>query len=1225
MEKVEAEGLFEGCEEEEEEEEEEEGYDGVVVGSGYGGSVAACRMSMAGIKVCLMEKGRQWQAHDFPTDVFKLMSAARMDYTNLGSTFGPKDALFQVSVQDDSVAVVACGLGGGSLVNAGVTIPAPIRARRNPKWPKEWEKDWEVCEASASSMLRIQSVPIMFPNAKVMKAIADEDGFEETSNDPLKLSVNFDIAEYPSNSTKFQEMGSCLACGNCLAGCPYNAKNSTDKNYLVSAVQAGCTIKTQCQVQYVVQNPDYICEKEDKVSRKKRRRWHVYLNENDYVASDFVILSGGVFGTTDILFRSQMRGLKLSERLGSGFSCNGNNVAYLAGSSAPLGAYALDKKQFTKIPFQERPGPSISSSYTSSLGFTIQSAVLPVAYPYLLFKGILTYGWPSGYWFLHGVIDKLKHVLGMKSSKAMVLNAMGYDESDGQITFDKDTNRIHFQPPLDHLLPKKIGAFQKLTKKLGGILFTSRYRSTSVHLLGGCNASSDPSQGVCNPNGQVFDTKSHNSVHPGLYVCDASLIPCSLGINPCLSIATVAEHVSRNLVTDVLKYKSDKGMVLVNNLGNAKPGSITSVKLDSHLKSMVVVKETMRGYVGGMPCTAYLKMQMNSRTRKELDRKRRLRGLSHPLLRGKVGGYVLFNAVETDKLHIVDGEVDLCEVDERTPYTQYMHYTLLLAASSGSRYILEGKKVLNPYLFGSFAWSETTTMNVTFNKVCIDSSKEDMLNLKGKLSISMIELLKCLISLEGNMKRRFVGVLLQNLFRTYISQVPRGNHRDFNPSELHQKPYPESILHEIQTEDGFIISCKQWKREKKLNPVLLINGYAFESYCLPTEPNDLVRTLLEEGHETWLLQPRLHPLNPSNDFTIEDIGRFDIPAVINKIRKLHGPLIKIHVVAHCAGGLAIHIALMGGHVSATHIASLSCTNSSMFFKLTTSSKVKMWLPLIPMSMVILGKNKILPMFKTSKASSRQRLLKSIARLVPRYERCTCDECEVLSGIFGNPFWHDNISPSMHYWLNKQNLPRLPMAGFPHLRKICNAGFIVDSNGNNSYLIHPERMALPTLYISGGRTFLVTPQTTFLASNYMKLHHPDFRHERVVVDGFGHSDLLIGEESYKKVFPHIISHIGLAEQGKNYALGNERRRHNTEALAWCGDPLEEGNRGFWGCISPLVTIWLLFLFLVMCINFFTKFEYKLPLISSAPTDDFGASLDLQLIGRTTEKMSEQSIG
>lgn len=92
----------------------------------------------------------------------------------------------------------------------------------------------------------------------------------------------------------------------------------------------------------------------------------------------FFPFSAGVFGTADILFQSQMRGLKLSGRLGSGFSCNGNNVAYLAGSSAPLSAYGLDRKHLLKIPFQERPGPSISSSFTSSLGFTIQVEASPL-------------------------------------------------------------------------------------------------------------------------------------------------------------------------------------------------------------------------------------------------------------------------------------------------------------------------------------------------------------------------------------------------------------------------------------------------------------------------------------------------------------------------------------------------------------------------------------------------------------------------------------------------------------------------------------------------------------------------------------------------------------------------------------------------------------------------------------------------------------------------------
>ena len=139
--------------------------------------------------------------------------------------------------QDDSLAAVACGLGGGSLVNAGVMIPTPIRARRNSIWPKEWEKDWEICEASASAMLNVQSIPVKFPIAKTMEEIAERE-IEESFQSPMKLSMNFSRDEQQLDSMKPKQMGSCLACGNCLSGCPYNAKNSTDKNYIDLAVQA---------------------------------------------------------------------------------------------------------------------------------------------------------------------------------------------------------------------------------------------------------------------------------------------------------------------------------------------------------------------------------------------------------------------------------------------------------------------------------------------------------------------------------------------------------------------------------------------------------------------------------------------------------------------------------------------------------------------------------------------------------------------------------------------------------------------------------------------------------------------------------------------------------------------------------------------------------------------------------------------------------------------------
>nr|XP_027067681.1 uncharacterized protein LOC113693325 [Coffea arabica] len=945
-------------------------YDAVVIGSGYGGSVAACRLAMGGLRVCLLEKGRKWEAQDFPTDTSQMLSAVRMEHRTFGVSFGPKDSLYQLQLfhswacstrvqvcrHDDSVAAMACGLGGGSLVNAGVVVPTPARTRRNPKWPKDWEKDWEVCEALASTMLRIQDVPIKFRNARIMdEAVGEETGFKNP--EPLKLTVNFDTEDQMYSSKKFGKADSCQACGNCMSGCPYNAKNSTDKTYLLSAIQAGCDIRTACEVQYVFRNLDDTSEVDEAICRRKSRRWLVFLNEFECIASDFVVLSAGVFGTTKVLFQSQMRGLILSKKLGCGLSCNGNNVAYLSRSRAPLNACGLDRKKLPEVPFEERPGPSITSSYISSLGFTIQSAVIPIAFPWLLFKGITTYGWPIGYNILDSIVHKVKHLFG-QPSQDMVLNVIGYDNGDGKLTFRKDTNEICFQPPSDPLLARKIEALQRITKKLGGILFMSRYRSTSVHLLGGCCSSSDASSGVCNSNGQVFDTLNPTTVYPGLYVCDGSLIPCSVGINPCLTIATAAEHVSKHPLQDALDYKS-KDVDFVRGKPVEKKSLVRSWKSEISRGSAVHFKETMRGHVGGLPCVAYLKLKLNARrtSEKTIGDFRE----PNPILQGKVSGHVMCSAIEMDKLHVIDGEVDLCHVDIKTPYTQYMHYRLLLAASSGSRYILEGKKVMNPFLLGLDAWKDSTTLHVVLRKISQHTSEEVMISLKGKLHISMIELLKSLFSMSGKGKMKFLHILLQSLFRTYISQVPRASQKGFTPLDPYQNSYPRSTLHEIRTEDGIIISCQQWKcnqepqRQEEGNkpfPVLLINGYATESYCLPTESNDLVRSLLHQGHETWLLQTRLLGTSSSINMTVEAIGMFDIPAAINKISELHGESVKIHVVAHCVGGLAIHIALMGGHVFYKRIASLSCTNSSMFFKLTAWSKFKLWLPLIPVSTLV---------------------------------------------------------------------------------------------------------------------------------------------------------------------------------------------------------------------------------------------------------------------------------
>ncbi|KAI0519706.1 hypothetical protein KFK09_007165 [Dendrobium nobile] len=1027
--------------------------------------------------------------------------------------------MLPIHEEGDSLAAVACGFGGGSLVNAGVLLPTPIGTRRDTRWPKDWNKDWEHFE--------------------LMTQILEEE-IEDYKPDPIKLSINFDRKEEEGiNLVGSKKLESCLACGNCLSGCPYNAKNSTDKNYLALAVEAGCVVRAEIKVHYIVKDPGEGCLYKGK---GHHRRWRVYFNDLKYISSDFVVISAGVLGTTEILLKSQRRGLGLSDRLGLRISCNGNNVAYVTRSKAPLHAYGLNKKQFSEVALHNRPGPAISVSFTSSSGFTIQSGVLPTSYPYLFFKGISTYGWPTCYWFLHGLIDKLKcSIMGLEASHVMILNVMGNDACDGRITFDDEAEKVRIIPPNDPLLPKNILALHYITRKLGSTLFMSCYRSTSVHLLGGCNAASNASLGVCNTNGKVFNQNANQvTVHEGLYVSDASLIPCSIGTIPCLTITTLSEHISQHLVDDVLKFKS----------------TVREKECIEHADDdIVLVKETMRGFIAGMPCTAHLTMNMNCRDNKGFGHESSVIEDPSSLLKGKVGGYVIFKSVKKEKLFIFS-----CAVDSRTPYTQNMHYCLTLASSSGSKYILEGKKVMNPLLLASHAWQESTTMHVTFRKIenndvkahiQHNNSSDELLSLQGELRISIFQLLRRVVGLKGKHRSKFICLLLQSLWRTYILQIPRYIKDDFNSPEV------ERLWKRIPN---------LWKPQEKIPqyPVLLLNGYSGE----------------KEGYDIWLLQPRLHPLHPSNEFTIEDIGKFDIPAVIAKIREVHGPFSRIHVIAHCVGGLAIHIALMGGHVSSSKIASLSCTNSSMFFKLSNYALVKMRLPLLPVTMAVLGRNKTLSITDSSKDEFRHTVLKQLARIIPRTERCTSDECEIFSGTFGNAFWHANISKTLHQWLSKQNVTHLPMYGFPHLRKICNAGFIIDAEGKDMYLIHSERMAMPTLYIYGRRSLLVTPETSMLGYWYMWLHQPGFQHKRVMMEGYGHSDLPIGEESYMSVFPHFISHMKMVE-------GGGRRKGREENVVYREAYYDDngGSRGFTFFICLIAIFYFFLSILSLAIEFF----------------------------------------
>lgn len=105
---------------------------------------------------------------------------------------------------------------------------------------------------------------------------------------------------------------------------------------------------------------------------------------------------------------------------------------------------------------------------------------------------------------------------------------------------------------------------------------------------------------------------------------------------------------------------------------------------------------------------------------------------------------------------------------------------------------------MNPFLFALYAWKETTTLHVTFKNVSGNGLQDEVTNLTGELKISVIELLKSLVTLEGNRKRSFACLLSRTVLRTYILQIPQQSHNDCNLPDSYHKHYPSSSVYEIK-------------------------------------------------------------------------------------------------------------------------------------------------------------------------------------------------------------------------------------------------------------------------------------------------------------------------------------------------------------------------------------------------------------------------------------------
>jgi cholesterol oxidase len=515
----------------------EQHYDWVIVGSGFGGSVSAHRLTEKGYKVLVIEKGRRFEPEDFPKTNWDLKRWM------WNPAIGLK-GIFKMSFLKHITVLHGVGVGGGSLVYAN-TLPTPKSVFfRSGSWRglADWETELAPHYATAKRMLGATPNPVMTKGDHVMKEIAEEIGREEHFH-PTEVAVFFGEPNKKVADPYFEGEGpervGCNFCGACMTGCRIGAKNTLDKNYLHLAEKYGAEVVPETEVIAVRPRDGGGYQIETKPTFAK--------GPSHVVTADRVVLAGGVMGTMPLLLKMKEdpEGLpELSNRVGDFVRSN---------SEALFGVVSPEKNMnFSK-------GVAI----TSILHTDEHSHIEPVRYgagsgffrtllaPHAPGPTVLSRLWGALKAFMRQPVRWLRALFVKDLAKqSQVLLYMRTIEGTLKMRLGKDL-RTGFRRGLvsevddpsqapQAFMQEATDLAERFADKVNGVPTTLMTETllgvpSTAHILGGACMGASAETGVIDTSHEVFN-------YPGLYVIDGSAISANPGVNPSLTITTLAER-----------------------------------------------------------------------------------------------------------------------------------------------------------------------------------------------------------------------------------------------------------------------------------------------------------------------------------------------------------------------------------------------------------------------------------------------------------------------------------------------------------------------------------------------------------------------------------------------------------------------------------------------------------------------------------------------------------
>lgn len=579
------------------------GYDVVVIGSGFGGAITACRLAQAGYRVLVLERGRRWDK----------LPAELEDQPWVWSQQHPekKNGWVDFRIFRHLAVVQGAGVGGGSQIYSGVMVNATPGLFQQG-WPAEITyAELEPYYDRVSAMLGLRRLPAeqLTPRTQLVKEAARRAGFEAQYQE-LELAISFSDqwrADLPDphgaqHSQQFlnrhgQLQGTCIHAGNCNLGCKVRAKNTLDLNYIPTAESHGAEVRPLHLVRFIQplhgNNGYEVCfDRIDPGSRSLTP---------GRVSARLVVVSAGSLGSTELLLRCRddyQTLPSLSHMLGRNWSPNGDVISlafYPHRSIRPLQGpvtssaisfldqAALNGQQF----FIQDSGYSdliinyINAEEKDPDNLFLLRMLFQRLRSFLEFaNGQLDHVMP---WFAQGR-DAANGVLALKKERQilkeflpmilehllagsidvipdeladdLLAGALGLllgepvnDLLAGFLGIDAEEKRLDLEWDISGSEPTIqaiMDMHRSLTEKTGGLFIKSplweqyRYLITT-HPLGGCNMGSSADNGVVNHEGEVFG-------HKNLYVADGAMIPRAIGANPSKTIAALAERTAARII-----------------------------------------------------------------------------------------------------------------------------------------------------------------------------------------------------------------------------------------------------------------------------------------------------------------------------------------------------------------------------------------------------------------------------------------------------------------------------------------------------------------------------------------------------------------------------------------------------------------------------------------------------------------------------------------------------